>query len=401
MLTLPNNLNYLDIKKNSYPSTSQRRIYNSTNQATFTGSKSTIIRINLNAGWGEYLDASQSYLQFTVTNGSGVANIVDGSINCIFSRMEIYHNGRQIEDINNYNVLSGILNDMYLDESKRDNVRGILSGSEGDGITLSDGESKTFLVSLNLGLFNSDKYFYLGGLNGDLELRLTLEDANVAFVGGVSYSVNDVKYIGQVITLDSSAQQIVDAQTMQNDGVISMASVSYINHQSIKNQNDTSINALVPFRNASLKSIYVSHRNQADITDAAKRSVGKRVSAGLSQYQFDVNGRTSLVVNFSATNPGEALMELQRSMHNSSALMPSLIYDDYWTDDDNANSKFLLGYELESFQNSDTAISGEDTSNATIYYRALHGNYAASVIDFFGMYDVVYSIVDGELVAKM
>jgi hypothetical protein len=412
-LTLPKNLDFLDIKKNSYPSRSQRRIFNSTNQATFTGSKTQIIRINLNAGWAEYLDPDQSYLMFKVTNTAvapvdGDATVtIDGDINCIFSRMEVYHNSRQIEDINNYNVLAQLLKDLYTDANKRDNVKAIMSGSYLDGESIASNESRTFLVRPLLGLLNHDKYLYLGGLNGDLELRLTLENAATAFVNGASYTVEDVKYIGQIITLDSSAQQIIDAMTMQNGGVLSFASESYTNHQTIKQTNDKTMAALVPFRNASLKSIYVTHREQAQTTAAASRSVGKRVTGGVTEYQFDVNGDMTLPVSYDTDNRGEVLMELLRSIHNSSALYPSLIYGVYGDDNNNVwddngvNCKFAIGQELETFQNSDSAISGQDTSNATIYFRSKHGDYTSTVVDFFGMYDVVYSIVDGELMARM
>jgi hypothetical protein len=314
--------------------------------------------------------------------------------------MEVYHNGRQIEDINNYNVLAQLLKDLYTDESKRDNVKAIMTGSDSDGENIAANESRTFLVRPLLGLLNHDKYLYLGGLNGDLELRLTLENAATALVVGTSYTLDNVKYIGQIITLDSSAQQIIDAMTMQNGGVLSFASESYTNHQTIKQTNDTTMSALVPFRNASLKSIYVVNREQDETTDAASRSVGKRVTGGITEYQFDVNGDMTLPVTYSSTNRGEVLMELLRSIHNSSSLYPSLIYGNVW-DDNGDDCKFAIGQELETFQNSDSAISGQDTSNATIYFRSKHGNYAATVVDFFGMYDVVYSIVDGELMARM
>jgi hypothetical protein len=400
-LSLFRNLDFLDIKKNSYPSKSQRRIFNSTNQATFTGSKTQIVRINLNAGWAEYLDPDQSYLMFDVTNTHAEnAFTIDGDINCIFSRMEVYHNGRQVEDISNYNVLSQLLKDLYTDESKRDNVKAIMTGSDSDGENIAAGASRTFMVRPLLGLLNHDKYLYLGGLNGDLELRLTLENASVAFVAGSSYTLDNVKYIGQIITLDSSAQQIIDSMTMENGGVLSFASESYTNHQTIKQENDTTMSALVPFRNASLKSIYVSQRVQTDTTAAASRSVGKRVTGGITEYQFDINGDMTLPVSYSSTNRGEALMELLRSIHNSSSLYPSLIYAGNW-DDNGGNCKFALGQELETFQNSNSAISGQDTSNATIYFRSKHGNYSACVVDFFGFYDVVYSIIDGEIMARM
>lgn len=408
-LSLPNSLNFMDIKKNSYPSRSNRRIFNSTNQSTFTGSKTTVIRIMVGGAYGDYIDTDQSYLKFTINNTT--KNNADPAVNqpanldnhasCFFSRLEIYHNGKQIEDIDKYNLLNSVINDVFKDQLHMGNIGGMIEGTDEDGengVQLAAGGSRTFCLRLPSGFLNSMKMLPLTYINGEFEIRLTLEDPVVCLKSGAAtntngYTMTDVSFVGQVITLDSSAQAVMDEQLAMNGGVLSWSSESWHHHSTSKAADDTTVNALIPFKDASLKSIYVVQR-ESEIGTVNTYSLSIRAQGGLKSYQFDVGGEQSAIVNYSATEQGELLMELLRAVHNSSSIHPTRIYDGTWA------NKFLYAHEMESFQNSDTALSGTDTINKSIYLRASYDAGTLLYISFFGMYDVIYSVVDGELVSK-
>ena len=96
-MSLTKKLDYQSVKPVSVPAKSMRVFLQPFNKSSFVGSNTEVIQIRIPAGkTGQYLDTSQSYLQFKITNTSGVAIALDGSCMSVIDRFEVWANASSL-----------------------------------------------------------------------------------------------------------------------------------------------------------------------------------------------------------------------------------------------------------------------------------------------------------------
>ena len=405
---LPDNMNY-ELKKAGVGAVSKRILYPST-QTSYSGNSSTTISIPISTGTpGQYLDPSQSYLSFRITNNTATAADppvnqtvkLDGNCNCVFRRYELYSNNgsNQIKDCIGYNVLYNMMMDAQVNKDERKNYMGLMMGTTDTtaGEQLVAGGNKLFNTNLLCGFMNGDKYLPLGAIkSGDLELRFSLEDAQTALKTGNAahipgYTITDVNFVGQIVELDSENERLVQ---LSSGGVFAWGGEEFLNHNtSLAAAN--SQNVLVPFNKGSLKGIYTCMRETEYLTAVDKLSLGGRQKNTLSQYQYQIGSQMVPPVPINCSDISLVCSELLRSFHSIDQPSGGIINaTNFIVENEDNGGTFMIGTELENFSNKDDVLqSGTDTTSSTIYFKGQFTGGNASRYDFFGMYDCIY-IVD-------
>ena len=404
---LPDNMDY-QLKKAGVGAQSKRILYPST-QTTYVGNSSTTISIPISTGTpGQYLDPSQSYLSFRITNyttnnADPVVNQavkLDGNCNCVFRRYELYSNNgsNQIKDCIGYNVLYNMMMDAQVNEDERKNYMGLMMGTTVNqlGQTLTAGANKLFNTNLLCGFMNGEKYIPLGAIkSGDLELRFSLEDAQTALKTSAGthipgYTITDVHFVAQIVELDSENEALVQ---MSSGGVFAWGSEEYLNHNTSLATANTQ-NILIPFNKGSLKGLYTCMRETADLTAVNKLSLGGRQKNTISQYQYQIGSSMVPPVPINCNDIALCCSELLRSFHSINHPSGGIINKtNFIVENEDDGGTFMIGTELENFSNKDDVLqSGTDTTSSNIYFKGQFTGGENCRYDFFGMYDVIYVI---------
>lgn len=373
-----------------------------------------VIRIPLTSSG--FLDPLNSYLRFniraTTTDSAQTPNAgrlqLDGGAWSVINRLRVEgSDGAELERIENYNVLCGILNTYSVNTNTRSTFDSVSEGSQvynrgalgtgsfhtlngqyvpthnvktsAPGTTAGDGAtvSQTFCIKLASAMFNSNKYIPVGFISGaGLTLEITLEDPNTAFIDSqaaistrsiTSYIVDKVEYVGTITEFSTDFEAAFGASLMQR-GPVFWHGTTYHNYvYSTTNQN--MFNIPIAERARSLKNLMVAIRDAGKLTgsEAAKeRSITRRIGYGISSYQFKIGSQVypmnpvSEVVEATADkfrhSHAETFMEATKCFGatNSVVYEPSVFYNN---PDSNASystnafmdPNFLLAVDLERF----------------------------------------------------
>mmetsp|Transcript_36542 Transcript_36542/g.86823 ORF Transcript_36542/g.86823 Transcript_36542/m.86823 type:complete len:394 (+) Transcript_36542:478-1659(+) len=325
------------------------------------------IMINVPTGRrGQYLNTRMSYLRFDVANTTEDRILrPDYSISSIISRISIYHGSNLLEDIHEYGLLHSLP---------------------------------------------------VGAIIGDLRLEIVLAEPNTGMVQVVddgagdlippstpttnSWVVDRVELITETTELATDAAMMIE-QANPNGYMISFDSFAhYTNNIAQGSQN---VNALIPARFSSLKTLFSSMRYATTITNSAARSLsGKKnmfvTSARESrgQWYYSIGGK-----NMPATpvkNTTEAYAELQKALHAfGGANTTAIIRDDNWTQPDEGGT-FVIAQDLEHIPHkSSVHESGVNTLAVDVYLLADFGSTAPFNIrlDTFAHHDALLVIQNG------
>ena len=104
---LPNQVKYSQLRPQAAYGTSSIRTFQSTNETSFTPEGNPQARIEVTCGQGGFLDCANGYLNIEIEGLDAANNVkaLDGGIWSVVERLEIISGGKQIEYINNYNLL--------------------------------------------------------------------------------------------------------------------------------------------------------------------------------------------------------------------------------------------------------------------------------------------------------
>jgi len=418
---LPNTLSYI-LKKSGAGSKSFQVKYPST-RSEYVGGISNTISVPVQTGVpNQYLDTSQSYLSFRITNnsidatGTSIPINLDGSANCIFKRYELYgaNGSQQLKDTQNYNTIYNVMLDSTVPLFQRSLYYNALIGTgagvlDGDdfrlGEELPSDSQKTYNVNLMCSFMNGEKYLPLNAIkNGDIEMRFQLDDASNCLISAnnndlLAYTVDEVVFHAEIIELDSDNQRLVE---LSSGGVYAWSGEEYINH-SINASSSKTQNILCPFRKGSVKTIYSCIRKTDDLSAPNKASLNNRQRAYMDQYQFSF-GNVQIPPTPVLTRRDEAgastqvMTELLRSFHNLNTMSGGLLSEQSFKKDNDNFGSFVIGCESESYSHkSDVIQCGLDTSNTNIYFKGLFsppvGDNTMHIYDFWCHYDCIW-IVD-------
>tara|TARA_R110000803_G_scaffold90194_1_gene157499 strand:- start:499 stop:1866 length:1368 start_codon:yes stop_codon:yes gene_type:complete len=295
---LPKTLDYTDVLPLAVESKARRRTFFPTNGASFTSDGANIIRIDLSAD--ALLDTQHSYLRFTVgmTGAGNTAGIDYAGGHSFIRRLRVEQSGTVLEDIQSYNRLMGAIvlpcmsgNDHKATRTLTEAIRGdgqavgaIATGTvatAADAATTlrnlgiaNNGEAQiangaansyTFCIPLTSGLLNSEKLVPLMLMSAPLTIEIELASqvqAVVQSAAAVQYTVDNVRYIANLVEVGQDVSQQLRMLQEVSGGVLTLAGQTY-RHFTGAVANTTSNVINVPARVKSMKSIFFASQGAA------------------------------------------------------------------------------------------------------------------------------------------
>lgn len=321
----PSGVRYGDLLPLGTRARSFTRRFIPTNGQVFTYN-TRVIRVELNGPF--FMDPTHSFLKFDVQlRGDATAQSVAASVNQItdvFERIIILGpDGSELERLDNYNVLSNLLNDFTLNYSHNEFLTAYTEGTyldaagtshdkrpgtvfgntTGVGADFANSPRNRFCVQLKSGLLANSKYLPLLALRGSgLTVELHLADGRTAFdflgVDGAvydqplnvadNYQITNVEYVAHCVDFDETFnRQFLDVLRAQ--GQLQWHGVTHHNfsYATLLTAGTTTIP--IAERARSLKHLLVSMRNSNRIGNVVGDSF-IRVRSGVSQYVFNIGG---------------------------------------------------------------------------------------------------------------
>jgi len=451
------------------------------NKSVFVGGDQCIFEVPTSRP-GTYLDNTQTYLKFSVQCSSTTASAVggsgiylDNSAYSFFQRIDTYHSANLLESISEWGQLANFLIDTGLTKSDKEGLSTMIGtnyisnlvnasasysqyGAPGvvqlpgdrSGISLASvstasGINTAIPYNFSLPFFNGiigvncSKNLPVGKLNSPVRIEAFLANNDDAIYSGTS----SAGAIWQLVNVELVLTYIELNDDIPHDPSVPM----YISTKSwrqastyIPASTSGEFTALLPFRFASLCSLYGRFLNQSNAVQGSNSTASYRKGSSVncwSQYYFRVGSqmipnKPVNLINGSLVGTGsEGYAELIKSFHALSTSIgnTAIPYNQYnvcttatqgWsapyapgskttgTLDTHANS-FAIGLELESFSNrTDTILSGVSTLNTQIFFTgvvnsgATVGGTANSniIAHFFANFDSILVIQDGIMSAK-
>ena len=391
-------------------------------------------------------DPANSYLRFklNLANSTGAVSVTpSGCIDSIFKNFTCYHGSNVLETIDNYGLLTNVMLDCQASPVDRAYH---LSTTRGTSTTLGSRLGQT----LSLGAAGSTAQYYsipiMSGvvgcmarsyipsfaLNGYISFRFTMDSCVNCFVasGAQGADINtanntpqngvwlsDIEFHASIIRCTPQVLSVITRNEYQ------IPTESY-NTFDICWTPSTQIEQLLPFKFVSLKTIFLIMKANS-ILNNRLYYLNTFCSEDIYQYSFRIG--SSVVppnrVKVPLTkNNFEVFEELKKSFHQGGGALGTLgihnidSFNQYYnvstTVNGNQNAttavgSFIIGQDLEQFSGkSGQIISGVDTTSSDIYFSGTwtsttNAEVAANLIaaTFFGHYDIMLSITDGQMVS--
>jgi hypothetical protein len=422
----PDQVRYSSSPQEASPAESENVIFRAElNEYNPSGNK--FVRINLPVADKAFVDFGDTTLSLKLTNRSfdSAGDASDSAVktqltNLIKSVSILNSQGEQIEYINNYNLITNIVEDYTMGTNHKAGVAHILSGGapngDPDGATAiagtsgtseADGSNKILVDGLMTG-FTSGQYlqplgFLVGG--SGCSIILELEDPNTALTCidaskaevTLKYKVNDVQLRAKVIRFNSAFNDAFEASMAEAGEVgINYISQTYLHNQGLLPSGTTSL-ANINFSPNPRSAIYIlaALRKEAKVTDKGAFSLGCRQSATIQQYTFEVNGRQmpSQPIDLATDNVAQGYANVLdcfgqiNNMAHNTLITAGTTRTLFYSATEDTDCKFVAGITLEDFNSSTNNVySGMNLSNVgTLSFRpkldgsALSANYR---IDF-------------------
>ena len=454
------------------------------NKSVFVGGDQIIIELPTSRK-NTYFDQSMSYLKFSVqcsstasASSGGSGAYLDGSAYSFFQRLDIYNSSNLLETINEYSSLCNFLIDTSLTQSDKaglstligtnatttaintqatyaqnnpvnfTQVPGDRSGLSIPTVSTASGINSavpvTFCLPMLSGVIgvNASKMLPTGLLNAPIRIELFLSQNDDAMyygtsAAGLQWQLVNVEFCACYVEIsDDSIEQAFNGPAYISTQTYRHASTF------LPSATSGEFTSLIPFRCASLNSIYARFRNLSTTTQGSNSTAGYRkgssINPNISSFYYRIGNsvlpnKPVFLLNGSLTGNGaEAYAELLKSFHSLSSSIgnSALVYNNYnvcatatqgfsgpfvpgskvtsANPDSHANA-FAIGLELQSFSNrNDTILSGISTLNTQIFatYNINTGATAGGTnsynytIDHFGHMDMILVIENGIMMAK-
>jgi len=383
------------------------------------------VRINLPVQDKAFVDFGDTTLSLKFTNRShdtASASVSESAVktqlcNLIKSVSILNSQGEQIEYINNYNLLTNIIDDYTMGTNHKKGVAQILSGGSPNGdpngaleingsatTGEADGASKILVDGLMTGFTSGQFLQPLGFLVGGsgCSIVLELEDPNVALKVNTEanqvckYKVNDIQLRAKVIRFNSAFNDAFEASMAEAGEVgINYISQTYLHNQGTLSSGVSGVQN-VNFSPNPRSAIYILAclRKEANITDIGEFSLGCRASATMNQYTFEINGKSmpSQPIELANDNVAQGYAnvldcfgQINNMAHNTLVSIGDA-RTLFYSATEATDSKFIAGITLEDFNSSTNNVySGMNLSNVgTLSFRPkLTGSLSAPYrIDF-------------------
>lgn len=412
-------LNYNDIKQKALSSKLIRTIRPSSNSTSFTMGQTINFETEANAE-GMYLDAAASYMKFKITNNSVSSIILDQNAYSVINRLMITTAGQTICDLIHFNELMNALSALNVDKTymAEGPGRALMGGlNTFQGKTLTNGQSIQVCLPLALtplSMTQPHRYIYCGA-RSPFQYKLTLEDANVAFlceqaVSNASVAIDEFEVVMNYVQLNHEAQQQVSAMV---GGKYNVLCSEFVNFQTTLAANVTALSFPIGVARSSLDRVIVIHRPSDTINSCSTYCLSNRTNANIQSSFLSIAGQSIPQRKIETSNAnfgkysaymGEALvanhdlpnMEHHAMLYNNGATTDSYELDDATATGTSAATcgSFLYAIETESLAyNSEKAFSGINTIGQTVFLiNTYSGTHVADLVDVFCQSTILLSL---------
>ena len=367
-----------------------------------------------------------SFLRFQACNIDAEQTcVVNHSADMFIQKVEVLHAGNVLETIDNYGTLSAIMLDCQVDTSIRNTSINMTKGCSGTvGAIAGPSQAKLgdatanryYSLTLLSGICGSlcRNYIPVFELQGSLQLRITFANsyqfgpwsAVPTTASNSNFKFNNIEFHANMIKLSEPILEMVKAQNY------TIYSETCTNFQQTIASTVSSIEQLIPTRYSSLKTIFVSQREQhAVLNDATtpsgawKGNPNTRCTFKISDYCFRLGPKQIPPTRVRCEGYGyvDAFEALKVAFHcggNTLASMGVLNATNYVVDKvDDLTGLFVIGQDLESYSGkSGSLLSGISTLGSDLYFSANYGDMTVpALLDFFLHYDMKLVIANGVL----
>ncbi len=355
--------------------------------SSYNPNSNKFIRINLPVADKSWLDWSDSVVSLKFTNRShdtAGASTSETAVktqlsNLIKSITILNSQGEQVEYVNNYNLISNIMDDYTMGENHKKGIEQLLAGGSPNGdpngateiaganaTSEADGSSLTMVDRLMTGFTSGQYLLPLGYLIGQSPaIIIELEDAatalkiNTAANTVAAYAVSEVQIRAKQIKFNSAFNANFEA-TMASaaDTGVNYITESFLHNQAALNSG-VSGQQTVPFsvNPRSAKYILACMRLEADIANRDKFSLGTRSSAAVGEYSFEISGKMypTQPIQVSNTNYAQAYANLLDcfgqigNLNHNTLITTATTRTLFYSNTQGTAQKFLAGLVLEDF----------------------------------------------------
>jgi len=354
---------------------------------SYNPSSNKFVRINLPVADKSWIDWSDSVLSLKFTNrsfDSAGASTSETAVktqlsNLIKSITILNSQGEQVEYINNYNLISNIIDDYTMGTNHKQGVEQILAGGSANGdpdgaseiagansTSEADGSSLVLVDRLMTGFTSGQYLLPLGYLIGQAPaIIIELEDAatalkiNTAANTNTAYAVSEVQIRAKQIRFNSAFNANFEA-TMASAGEVG---VNYITESFLHNQaalnSGVSGQQTVPFsvNPRSAKYILACMRLEANVSNKDKYSLGTRSSAACGEYSFEISGKMypTQPIQLSDTNYAQGYANILDcfgqigNLNHNTLITKGTARTLFYSNTQATDQKFLAGLVLEDF----------------------------------------------------
>ena len=372
--------------------------------STYNPSSNKFIRVNLPVADKAWLDWSDSVLSLKFTNRShdtASASTSETAVktqlsNLIKSITVLNSQGEQVEYINNYNLISNIMDDYTMGENHKKGIEQILAGGSPDGdpngateiaganaTSEADGSSLVMVDRIMTGFTSGQYLLPLGYLIGQAPaLIIELEDPatalkiNTAANTVAAYAVSEVQIRAKQIKFNSAFNANFEA-TMASaaDTGVNYITESFLHNQAALNSG-VSGQQTVPFsvNPRSAKYILACMRLEGDIANRDKFSLGCRSSAAVGEYSFEISGRMlpTQPIQVSNNNYSQAYAQLLDcfgqigNLNHNTLITTSTTRTLFYSNTQGTEQKFLAGLVLEDFNSASNPSTYSGANLSTV-----------------------------------
>ena len=405
------------------------------------------IRINLPVADKAWIDWSDSVLSLKFTNRSfdSGSDADDSKVNPTLSDLiksvsVLNSQGEQIEYINNYNLISAVMDDYSYGNNHKASVEQVLAGGSPDGnpanassvfvqgaagAALADGGNIVLVDRLMTGFTSGQYLLPLGYLVGQaVSLVIELEDAATALTcetpanctGG--YKVENVQIRAKQIRFNQMFNESFE-QTLMESGA---TGVNYITESFLHNQAQIAASTgagvtNIPFSTnpRSAKYILATIRAEADITDIAKHSIRNRSGGSIQEYSWEISGKTLPSQPIQVDNTANAQNYAQAyaqvldclgvigSINHDTLVTPAGTGTLFYSNTIGTACKFVAGLPLEDFNSATNPSVYSGANLTTVGQMSFRPNFRSTVsnahrVDFITSIDMsIHFTADGRM----
>ena len=410
---------------NAVKSTSKTMRFQSSNGTSFNPiTSNNIARIDIRSNG--FLNGSESYLKFVITNNSNQSVALDPMATCVIDRVRVLSGSTVLSDISGYAELAAHL---VVASGTDDLIRtlSIVSGYIPSGSSYTAAAATaltnkinatsfaTYTIPLMTSIMSGSRYIPLEFLAGGITLEIYFQTSFFkAFMEGTSaspptanlnYSITGLEYVAKIVQIDDDVAMNNLKQLQLTQG-LKIKGYDWTLHQNFLAQGSNGAVFNIPARNLSLKSLVMltTHASPTAVISGIQSyrdtASGYFVRIGNTQYPIQ-----EVSIGAANTNLVESFSELMKCYSTGglfNVLATTAVQPVDFTNTGQSAallatvSSFAQGVSLDNYSESDL-FSGLDTATLSlpVNFVLKHSGSTTFPVNAlcYANYDVVYTIL--------